>query len=207
MTSSTSKKAFGLVFLLVPTLALGAAVSISLVRLETAPIMRLPLMGYDPVDILHGHYIQFQFDDQTFLDKTPSIGYGERCSCLHRIEPLSNGQNVKGEIVPCEKKAALQCDYWVSNTAFFEENHKFFFDERYAIALDALIREALPQRPSRWQKKKSSEESAPLPLSRVTMDVAILPSGAMKLKMLSIDGKPWKEAVDIHHSMKERIKP
>lgn len=195
MISSTAKKAIGLVFLLVPTLVLGAAVSINLVRLETAPVMRLPLMGYDPVDILHGHYIQFHFDDQAFLDKTPSVGYGERCSCLHRIEPLSNGQNVRGESVPCEKKAALQCDYWVSNATFFEESHKFFFDERYATALDALVREALPQRPSRWQKK-SPEGSAPLPLSRVTMDVAILPSGAMKLKMLNIDGKPWKEFLD-----------
>jgi hypothetical protein len=205
--------------LVVPTLVLCASVTVGLVELSKAPIVRLPITGYDPVDLLHGHYIQFRFDNSVMKGTPPNSYFAFRsddeaspsCVCLHRTQSESNGQNATVEYVKCKQKATLQCDGWTTNAEFFILAHKYFVDERYAAQLDKIVREATAgQRNTRsaWIGNTpnpaltspkpvgdQAQPAAPDPLSRVTIDLAVSSSGALQFKMLNIDGKSWMDFV------------
>ena len=47
---------------LLPTLALAALIALKETALAGGPAVRLPITGYDPRDLLYGHYINFRFD-------------------------------------------------------------------------------------------------------------------------------------------------
>ena len=200
------------VALLVPTLILGVVVAQRLNELETAPVVRLPIAGYDPVDILHGHYLRLRFDDRAFA-KNPNyyeMAAGEYCACFNPSSPqaVKGGTPVVGEYVQCKKKTEMQCELWASNAKFFNDPQKFFVDERYALQLDKLVRDAAPRPAPRRNARpgnipNTNMNTPPTPAQppeletspRVTMDVAISKSGAMRLKMLYIDNKPWREVI------------
>ena len=206
------KKIFCAVALLLPTLVLGVVVVQRLNELETAPVVRLPIAGYDPVDILHGHYIRLRFDDRAFAQE-PSyyeMETFEYCACFNPTAPqaVKGGAPVVGEYVQCKKKTEMQCELWANNARFFRDSHKFFVDERYALQLDKLVREAMPRPTPRRSARlsdspnlnmntspMSAQPPEPETPARVTMDVAISKNGAVRLKMLYIDNKPWREAI------------
>jgi len=206
------KKTLCAVALILPTLILGAVVAQRLVELDDAPVVRLPIAGYDPVDILHGHYIQLRFDERAFAKKPNSyeMFVGDYCTCFNPTAPQTgtDGIALVGAYVQCKKKAELKCDLWANTSDFFTRPQKFFVDERYAAQLDKLVREAAPRRdwrrrttvggtpnPNLTTQQTPSQTPEPEAPPRVTMDVAVSPSGAVRLKMLYIDGKPWREAV------------
>jgi len=203
------KKMLCAVVLLLPTLVLGAVVTQRLSELEAAPTVRLPIAGYDPVDILHGHFIRLRFDARAFSKKT---NYYETtrsniCVCFNPSAPqaIKGEIPVVGEYVQCKKKSEMQCEMWATNAQFFFATQKFFVDERYAMQLDKLVREAAP-RPRTSPRnpivsgplnpKTTAQTDTETP-PRVTMDVAVSKSGALRLKMLNIDGKPWREALGL----------
>lgn len=179
-------KTLRLISLLLPTVFLAAWASFSLYQLNIAPVVTLPIAGYDPVDVLHGHYVRFTVDPTLFEQKTmQGQSSGDECVCLRSIPPRPNGQNVSAEYVSCKNRAMLHCDHWASNASFFRGAQKYFIDERYASQLDGLLSRTMPRR-ARADKQEATEPS------RVTMDIAISPGGAIKLRDLRIDGKPWQ---------------
>jgi len=212
MSSQSMKTVWRAASLIVPTLVLCVSAAVGLAELSKAPTVRLPVAGYDPVDLLHGHYIQFRFDNNVMKGMPPYSSFSESdttCVCLHRVPAEANGQNATIEYVKCAQKPTLQCEGWTSNAEFFNATHKYFVDERYASQLDKIVREATPSRRNSriaWVGKTPNPDlTSPPPaseqtqtavsemLSRVTLDVAISSSGSLQLKMLNIDNKPWVE--------------
>lgn len=199
------KKIFCAAALLLPTLFLAGVVVQRLNELEAAPTVRLPIAGYDPVDILHGHYLQFRFDPRVL---EPELDYyqlesGNYCVCLNPSSAQAGKRKV-GSYQLCRNKKELKCEMWASSAEFFSRPQKFFIDERYALQLDRLVREASAQVPFRLrtientlnpnlaaQQQQAETETPP----RVTIDVAVSKSGALRLKMLYIDNKPWQEVI------------
>ena len=60
------KKYFILIVLLLPTFFFMGWIGILLNRLDGARLVEVPITGYDPRDILRGHYLLYQIDRRYF---------------------------------------------------------------------------------------------------------------------------------------------
>lgn len=210
--SGQTKQALRALFLFIPTIALCAIVVNGMIELENAPTVRLPITGYDPVDLLSGHYLRFQFDERV-MSTFPSYydeNENDNCVCFTRHEPKANGQNARVSFVSCNAPEAQQCDAVTSNLDFFKnpyEGHRYYVDENLAMPLEKVVREMRemePQSADPWignvPNPNLTESRRPNDtrgdwLSRGTVDVAISPSGGIRLKMLYVDNKPWMDVV------------
>jgi hypothetical protein len=94
----------------------------------------VPIRGYDPRDLLRGHFIQFSLDVREGPVIEPCVGEG-CCLCLERAEPVAVLRRAS-----CER-ARRVC------AASFPVGHadgpqRFYVPEARAADLDALVREA-----------------------------------------------------------------
>lgn len=129
-----------LLFILgVPALMLGKAVY----DRHNGAVWRIDIAGYDPRDLLRGHYLQFQyvwnFDDGTQQGCT----YGRPC-CLC-LDGRDGAVNPPVRITDCADRAALrQCDGLIRGKgragAVMTDNQVYFIPEREALALESLLR-------------------------------------------------------------------
>jgi hypothetical protein len=174
--------------LLLPTFLLAAYVSLCLYRLNHEPTVTVPINGYDPVDLLYGHYLQITFDPQLFNEQTTRRAASDYCVCLKNIPSKPNGQNVKATFASCADRTTHDCDFWTSDAGFFSKPQRVYIDERYATRLDELLRGIPSQRLG--IEGKDGE-----PQSRFTADLVISSSGDVRIKTLKIDGEDWKSVV------------
>lgn len=194
------KKLIGVASLIIPTILLLAVVSVSLKELNEAPTIRLPITGYDPVHILHGRYLRFRFDQEHFGAK-PKYRHNKLYSLC--FVPQEKGISEASFI---KTKEAGECAIKSDRINFFKASHKYFLDENYAKPLEDLLRKNRQILRARKMLKRQREEKppssyvrkykdkknlAPLPTIPVSMELAVSASGAMRFKMLYLDGEPW----------------
>ncbi len=199
------KKVLGATALILPTILLLTLVTVRLDELKTAPTVRLPITGYDPVHILHGRYIQFQFD-HNHIKNMPRHFEMSGGLCL---KPHNSGLS---DAIFYMRKDSRCTSVWTERVDYFRSSHKYFLDERYALPLEKIIRknrrvlsarkymERENKNPSVAAKKKyayylEQEALAKEPSFTTSVDLAISKSGAMHIKMLYIGGLPWTEFV------------
>ncbi|MDX9689933.1 MAG: hypothetical protein EOM37_08375 [Proteobacteria bacterium] len=209
MISPTTKRTIQSVVLTVPTLFLCGFVYGALDELNHAPTFRFPITGYDPVSLLHGHYIQFQIDSD-FVTNAPSYYETKNKDWHVCIKQASDEPFAKAIFLPANTKEE-DCAVITLNTNLFAHygGNKFFVDERKAAQLDTLFSKAqriqnakreieyqkknpLPTKPLSEETLKLAQETAP----QFSVDVAISESGPVRFKALYIDGKPWTEAIN-----------
>jgi uncharacterized membrane-anchored protein len=92
----------------------------------------LAISGYDPVDILSGHYVTYQIDYGINVCES-----GKSCLCLEKIDGLTVVTPVS-----CESK---KCDYYLKGTCvgsrFNAGIEKFFISEERANEMDRIVRQ------------------------------------------------------------------
>jgi hypothetical protein len=210
MISPTTKRTIQSIVLTIPTLFLCGFVYGALEELNHAPTFRFPITGYDPVSLLHGHYIQFQIDPD-YISNAPSYSERKNPDWHVCIKQEAGQPFAKASYLPANTKEK-DCTVITSNTGLFARfsGNKYFVDEREAPRLDRLFSKAqrvqnanrqieyqqknpIPnQRPIPEATRKLAQETAP----QFSVDVAISEGGPARFKALYIDGKPWAEAVN-----------
>jgi len=156
-----------LVAVLFPILGLMALIGRAELNLRNGRTWELPISGYDPRDLLSGHYLRYQYRFQ-WLEGATSCGNGEDidpdcCLCLQprpgSREPLVHG-------VRCE--AVEGCLSWLRGRDVAGEQRYFVPAERAAE-----LEHALRDRPA-------------------SLRVAIGDDATLAVDTLLLDGAPWQ---------------
>lgn len=130
--------------LLIPALLLPIAVLVVSIlqaehHLATARVWRFEIEGFDPRDLLRGHYIRFQLvlrEDEAL--ETCEEG-GERACCLCLTETAPDAPP-RVRRATCER-AAAECDGRLQ-TAFLTELERYYIPEADAAQLEQRFLEA-----------------------------------------------------------------
>ena len=143
-------------------------------------IFRVPVAGFDPRDLVHGHYLTLQID----LDRLGGADFqsiaGDNVVCFQRTsEGLSVATGAKSEMENPSCTARTRA-------AQLQGPKRYLIPEISAEALENLLRD-----------------------ERVNAEVELIlqESGAVSLGMLHLDGLPWREALQKKGESKDSPSP
>lgn len=146
----------------IPVLGIALGIARSELQFARSQDWSLPVAGYDPVDLLRGHYIQYQV-------QLPGAQFGscydtepDCCLCLARGEPVAISRE------PCS--VAKSCDGML-RTEYLPQLQRYYVPEARAQEAENQLRLAAGQ-------------------GKAELVVAIDPSGKPQVRALLIDGKP-----------------
>lgn len=165
-----------------PILCLAALTTYKAVRVAMGTAVVVPITGFDPRDLLSGHFLTYRLDlgevcrTADAAQSDPDEASGERFVCLeaeggrvvaaHRLEPY---QFTVGEPTPgCVVVLRGKCEWG----RFLAGVERFYVPEEHARALEDAVR--------------SSRGAVVLSVDR---------EGRAAVKDLLIEGRPWREAI------------
>jgi len=144
-----TKKILKILTLVFPVLAMGLMIASHMHNKETGTLWRVPVTGYDPRDLLRGHYLTYRYDWNWAQgkDKCPN---GKCVLCLNSGE---NGSNQNPVVSYSSRKAApKQCQSYIKGQVYaggrrFEIGSEtgnglrhYYIPEEHAWELDRLLR-------------------------------------------------------------------
>lgn len=137
------------------------------------PTAKIKIVGYDPRDLLYGHYLMFRYN-WDWADGQPGENacYGADC-CLC----LGEGADPKASIMTCETAAAQQCPrtvrgHYYGGTDFTLDNNRYLVSETRARELELILRDEP---------------------DRMRMEITLPPRGKNRIKMMYVDGLPVED--------------
>jgi uncharacterized membrane-anchored protein len=131
---------------------------------QTRPRWRFRVQGYDPRDILRGHYLDLRYDFNRAGRDTCS-DEPDCCLCLTQIHPEGIDPEVRA--VACDE--AKLCDGWVL-AGDMQPPIRYFIPEQRATELEQALRD-----------------------SDAALEVVVDSAGHPSLTELYLDGLPWRE--------------
>lgn len=144
--------------------------------LRAGKSFRIGMTGYDPRDLLSGHFLQYAYDlDWQGESTCGALGQSGQplgldaacCICLTR---RGEDEYPAARQVACE--AASVCDGWL-HSASLVPPRRYFIPEDRASALEAALRH-----------------------SQASLEVSASPEGEPALGELYLDGRPWREVLE-----------
>jgi uncharacterized membrane-anchored protein len=176
--------------LLVPLLVLGGIVVKNERDIASAKTWRVKITGYDPRDLLYGHYLNFRFDWGVSLTRGTCAAGQSCCLCLDAQNgsstPLANLKN-------CE--AATQC---VSSVPIPDGTNCINGGQSCQNNTDAFN----PEGAQRYFIPESAATGLNMLLANrqyiLQVDVKIAPSGQHVLGDLYIDNVEWRDYLRQH---------
>jgi len=173
--------------LTLPVVALGAMVGKAERDLADAGVMRVALRGYDPRDMLRGHYLNYRFDwnlEPSFIGRTTRIcvlsappdaparvrvlatsgDWASTDDCLFVLNGWGTVEAEARRLEPGERGPAGRLQFTPSGV----ESGRLYVPERHAEQLERLLREGRVQ---------------------LTIDLAVTKAGRASVKAWHIDGK------------------
>ncbi len=194
----TKARLFLVLGLFLPTLVLGGIVLDQEVSLARAKVWRVGITGYDPRNLLYGHYLSFRFD-WTVPPRLENQAETDDFLCFN---PAPSSVRAGEPPVPVlssvpRSSATTACFSFVSNFKNDRrsginrrisgvESYMYFIPEDSASRLDSLLRN---------RKIK------------MAVDVRISSKGRLLLGDLLIEGLPWKTWLDQHPIASEESTP
>jgi hypothetical protein len=171
------------VAVLVPMLGLLLLVARAEVLLRSSQSFRVAISGYDPRDLLHGHYLEYAFDFDWHGESTcgrlaagvPLELDASCCVCL--TSNVDADTQAQARQIGCEQVSA--CDGWLQSSALAPPL-RYFVPERHASELEEALR-------VRQEARRGHQ---------ATLTVTCGPGGQPAIGELSFDGKPWRELID-----------
>jgi uncharacterized membrane-anchored protein len=169
---------------LLPVAGLCVLVARAEVAVRSGPTFRIPIRGYDPRDMLHGQYLQYQFDfdwagnddcqfssvsDAQFTPGEERTLQGGCCLCLTRTSPDGFEPSVRH--VDCEN-SELACDGRI-RVNDVTPPLRYFVPEERATQLEEALRDADTARPA--------------------IEFTLPQGGAPAIKELYLGSEPWRE--------------
>ena len=162
-----------LLAVIVPLAGLLVLVGRAELAVRSGPSWQVAIEGYDPRDLLHGRYLQYQFDFNWQGQDTCGSGGGTRspsagcCLCLSRTHPSGIGPAVHQ--VDCASVEG--CDGWLRSDGVLPPL-RFFVPEERAKELERALRER-----------------------EASMEFACTGAGRAAIRDLYLDGRPWRDAL------------
>lgn len=121
-----------MIALLVPILALALNAYLNSVQRASGEAVVLPIIGFDPRDLLSGHYLMYQVD---YGVSTGCTAHGvEAAICLRPTRQLYLADALPAD---CDLFIRGYCD---SSAAFNAGIERFYIPEAYAQALETKVR-------------------------------------------------------------------
>lgn len=149
-------------------------------EMASNPVVKVKITGYDPRDLLYGHYMNFQYDWNWDKATDNNCRGDDCCLCVEakEINPQVYVQQcAAAKAVPTCAHIIKGQSYGVSD--FYGPPTQFFVDETKALPLETFFR------------KHSGKKEFLLGLS-------LPPSGKARIGQLYIEGKPYLEYMDAH---------
>lgn len=98
--------------LALPVMVMAVLVGVHNYNRENGTLWRIPVTGYDPRDLLRGHYLTFRYD-WNWNEASTQMCIGEECAlCIQE----TTSYNPKVSIVPLEK--ARQCEGFIQGYSY-----------------------------------------------------------------------------------------
>lgn len=163
-----------LVAVALPVLGIALLAGNAELRRQSGIDWRVAITGYDPRDLLHGHFLRyrFAFDWQgpqqcgpARAQQAPVIDPG-CCLCLART---GEGAPPAVRQVPCS--AVAGCDGWIAGSAVAGEQ-RYFVPEAYATALEQALLE-----------------------QDASVELTTTADGRPTIGELYLDGRPWRAVI------------
>jgi hypothetical protein len=181
------KEIFKIVALALPVLAMALLIGMHIQNRGNGTLWEVPVTGYDPRDLLRGHYLTFRYDWD--WEMSTSCKRGEACIlCLRENAPGSR-YNPKVQIVNAED-APKQCAAFIQGHGNGSVNQfeigpkkgnglrRYYIPEAEARRLDGLLRG--------WNREENGEHKFAMGL-RVSQD------GRAFVERMYIDGTALEE--------------
>jgi uncharacterized membrane-anchored protein len=160
---------------LVPVLGLAVLVGRAEYAVRHGPAWTIPIEGYDPRDLLHGHYLQYRYRLRwDGIDTCGAQPYGERgpvpgcCLCLTRDGASTYDPFVRQ--VACDDAPAI-CEGTLRAEGLVPPL-RYFVPEDRGLALEEALR---------------THEAA--------IELAVSPSGEPAVRELVLDRRPWRDVL------------
>ncbi|MEO1230262.1 MAG: GDYXXLXY domain-containing protein [Myxococcota bacterium] len=155
---------------LIPLLGLVLIVLQSELRRRSGTEWPLKIVGYDPRDLIHGHYLRYRFHFDAASSETACL-QGQRlaAACCLCLEPTSDPRAPEVRPVPCE--AARECSAWILSSEV-QPPLRYLIPEADAPALERALR-----------------------LHDAVLRIRALSDGTISVGDLELDGRPWSEVV------------
>lgn len=163
-----------IVALVLPLLVIGLGIVRAERHLATSASWLFEVDGYDPRDLLRGHYIQFRVDlhEEAPLDACDDNQSDRCCLCL---TPTSAQNPPRVQRATCER-AQSQCE-GVLQTRYLSELRRYYIPEEDASKLEQQFRDAAQER-------------------RALLRVAIDDAGKPQIESLLVNGEEIRRVVD-----------
>lgn len=166
-----------LVGVVIPVLGIAALIARAELKLRSGETFRVAITGYDPRDLLHGHYLQYRYDwdwqgeqgcgaGEASLSFDGSSADPHCCICLTRrgSPPLAPAARQ----VTCDRIDA--CDAWLAGSEAAPPL-RYFIPEEKAAQLEEAFR-----------------------TQRAQVDLTVS-NGRASVGELYLEGRPWREVV------------
>lgn len=157
-----------LALLLVPTLVLaGWALSIPVKRAEQ-PSLRVGIVGFDPRDLLRGHYLQVRLDIDGLAEPLAALDPVPDCVCL-TPEAARPGRPGFAPLPSCRPADIAACPYPLADP---RQVLRVYVPQSRAAELEQKLRDGL---------------------ARLDVEVRFAGEGAISVGGLAVDGVPVQE--------------
>jgi uncharacterized membrane-anchored protein len=160
----------------IPMLGLLVLVARAEVLLRSGTSFRVAIEGYDPRDLLRGHYLQYRFRFDWQGESTCGRVAGgfpdglDPSCCLCLSSDVDSSRLARARQVSCDQVSV--CDGWLQGGSV-NPPLRYFVPERQASALEDALR---------------GREAA--------LTVTCGPGGQPAIGDLYLDGQPWREVID-----------
>ena len=159
----------------VPLVGLLVLIARAEVLLRSGARFRVAIEGYDPRDLLSGHYLQYRFafhwQQQSTcgeLDgESPIDLYPECCVCL--TSDVGSSTLAQARQVACDQVS--RCDGWLQAGTLMPPR-RYFVPERQASNLEDALRGR-----------------------EASLEVTCGPNGQPAIGELYLDGRPWRDVI------------
>ncbi|MCA9657656.1 MAG: GDYXXLXY domain-containing protein [Myxococcales bacterium] len=159
------------VAVVVPLLGLLALIGRAEFNLQDGRPWLLPIRGYDPRDLISGHYLRFTYDlhPQPSTCGAPPGDFAPAdaldASCCLCLQPPSEWPEIRQ--LTCEEAASAGCMSWIRSADVIGEQ-RYFIPEGRGAELEQAIRER-----------------------NAAMRVRVTDDGTLAIEQLYFDGEPW----------------
>jgi uncharacterized membrane-anchored protein len=170
--------AIRLAILLLPVIVLAALIGYHEKNLAAGDTWRIPIQGFDPRDLLKGHYLRFRLDLDRIVTRGSCPKDEECCLCL----TLDESDKTQAQRLDCP--AAFGRSHGKCGAVLREEVARgfsqYFIPEDRAQELDRILRGG------RGGGMGADKEKEP----RMAVEIVVDKQGGAVLKGLLLDGQP-----------------
>ena len=156
--------------LALPLLMIGLAIARAELFLRRAQELSLPIQGYDPRDLLHGHYIQFRLALEPAPDDA-ACSAETCCLCLTRVPGQMAAHSMR---LPCSEVRSACAGSLPLSAA--QRSWRFYVPEERAQEIERALRDAHA-------------------VGRAFAVLAIEPRGEARVRELVLSGRHYGSAV------------